>query len=227
MNNFFLKCTAALLENVLGIANASALTIRNDLVVFYNAMNNSQEAVTLLAPDLSELRSVRDVVFDGAAPPAIQSDPAETTFYTINVASGSFIGTGAIPYVLALVARIKAGPGYTEAIGLDLDIVPPAPVPPSLTPPVITATPIANFQVEIRFVRGSYSGIEIQSSRQTTGAAPDSFTPLGIGLASPFVDTTPPLSPNTPDVVTYRARYLQGNNPVTDWSAQVVAVTIP
>lgn len=129
---------------------------------------------------------------------------------------------GIFPQIVKLVERIRNSPGYTQAMGEDLGIVPPA-TTPALDDPVLEAIAQPNSQVEIRWKKGRATGILIESQRgnETT------WTVLGVDTVSPYVDTRPPLNPGQPEVRRYRARYVVNDTPVGNYSAIVSVTTIP
>lgn len=133
-------------------------------------------------------------------------------------------GLGALPAIVARfrqrAERIKAHPAYTTAIGEDCRIVAPADPPPPTPKPVLVGDAETAYAVRIAFTMQSHDQIEIWRKR---GAEAD-FTLLTVDTNSPFVDTDGPLVPNTPESRQYRARYVDNDLPVGDWS-DVISVT--
>jgi hypothetical protein len=74
--------------------------------------------------------------------------------------AGTLVEADIIDRTRALVKRIKAAPGYTEAMGRDMRIVASG-EPAVLTSPVLEITAIAGRVLEIKWHKGSASGIEI------------------------------------------------------------------
>jgi hypothetical protein len=134
---------------------------------------------------------------------------------------------GIVPRLRQLVARIKAAPAYTEAIGLDLGIVGPdtgtSDAPDMTARPTAKAHPIAANNVEVDFSKGRFDGVLIESRR--TGEA--DWTRLGIDNYSPYIDSRPLLEAGKPEVREYRLRYVLRDEPVSDWSDIISATARP
>jgi hypothetical protein len=136
------------------------------------------------------------------------------------------VSPGVVPRLRQLVARIKAAPGYTDAIGLDLGIVE---TQVGSAAPVISAKPkakahaIAANEVQIDFDKRRFDGVLIESRR--TGET--GWTSLGTDNFSPFMDSRPLLVADKPEVREYRLRYIQLDEPVGDWSDIINATARP
>jgi hypothetical protein len=221
LTNFVFKCNAALLTT-LGFNAADIAAIPGELVALTNAASLSLQNSDLLRNDSSELVALKRRVFDGDAPPNPQADPAAVIPFTVTVASGSITGYGVVPYINNLVARIKASPAFTEAIGADLDCLPGSGNSPP-TKPLLLGTPQPVGQVRITFSLYSYDGLEIQSRR----GAEAIWSQFAVAVTSPYIDTRPLLVAGQPEMRHYRAMYMQGNAPVGELSDELVVVAAP
>jgi hypothetical protein len=115
--------------------------------------------------------------------------------------------------------RIKAHPAYTQAIGEDCRIVAPAP-PPGPTQPTLAAAAQTDFAVRLKFAMLGHDQIEIQSQR----AAEAAWSSLAFDTNSPYLDGRAALLAGQPEERRYRARFVDDDAPVGDWS-DIVEVT--
>ncbi len=132
-------------------------------------------------------------------------------------------GIGALPSIVARfrqrAERMKAHPAYTQAIGEDCRIVAPV-APPAGTPkPELTAKAETSYVVRLTFAMRGHDKIEIYSKR---GSEVD-WTLITVDTNTPYLDGRLPLVPNTPEVREYRARYVDNDVPIGDWSDVVSA----
>lgn len=118
--------------------------------------------------------------------------------------------------------RIKTHPAYTTAIGEDCRIVAPV-SPPGPTQPTLTATPQTDFAVRLTFAMRGHDQLEIQSQR----AAEVAWSSLAFDTNSPYVDGRPPVVAGQPEQRRYRARYVDDDAPVGDWSDTVEVTARP
>ena len=126
------------------------------------------------------------------------------------------VPTGALNRILLLVARIKALPTYTEAIGLQLGIVGPEDAGlhelPEFTLKLLTGE-VCDC-VQINFKKFSYKGVAIYCK---VNDGPEQL--LGIDLATPYVDARPLTVAGVAEKRTYRLRFYDDNGPVGDFTA--------
>ena len=127
---------------------------------------------------------------------------------------------GIVPRFRNLAAKIKAAPAYTPSIGASLGILAPVPVPDPNPKPVLKGLALPNWHVQINFKKGKFSGIYIEMKRGTAAWA---F--LDRSVSSKYIDMTPPLVAGQPEERQYRARFMNGNVQVGQWSDEVVEVT--
>ena len=124
---------------------------------------------------------------------------------------------GIVPRFRNLAKKIKAAPGYTSSIGVSLGIVGPAPTPDPNPKPVLKGLALPNWQVQIKFKKGTFSGIYIEMKRGTAAWA---F--LDRAVSTKYIDMTPPLVAGQPEERQYRARFMTGNVQVGQWSDELV-----
>ncbi len=122
------------------------------------------------------------------------------------------------------VRRIRAAPTYTDAMGSLLGIIPRQRelAAPDEAAPELTAKVSPGNEVTVKFVRGRSDGIHIEANVDGGG-----WTDMGRFVKSPAVFIVPQNEGGTPRGVEIRARYLNGNDPVGDWSDSVTVQTIP
>ena len=122
--------------------------------------------------------------------------------------------------------ELKRHVAYTDAIGEDIGIVPPAAGAPGSTAsavakPGLQATILAD-KVRLDWVKGEWDGVVVQSKRGSETA----FTTLGRDTVSPYEDARPGLTADTPESRTYRMRYLSGDEETGIWSDEVKVVCL-
>jgi hypothetical protein len=142
---------------------------------------------------------------------------------TITLPASSPVAPGIESRVRALVQRLKNHPNYTEAIGQDLGIIPPAVTPPEIVKPTGKADPIPGCCAQVNFLKGSFTGVAVESRRSNQSE----WEPLGIKHKPTFVDSRPPLTPNQPEVRSYRLRYISGDDQIGEWSDVFSATVAP
>lgn len=91
----------------------------------------------------------------GIATPTIIAPYPQTPAF-----SGVMVAPDIIDRTRALVKRIKAAPGYTEAMGRDMRIVSTG-TPAELTEPLLELTALAGRVLRVKWHKGGASGIEI------------------------------------------------------------------
>ena len=133
---------------------------------------------------------------------------------------------GALGRTFLLVQEMKAKPGYTLPIGLDMGIVgseAPPPPPGDPAPPRIKATVIQGPDSEIaqlKFFKDGHESVWIESRRGT-----GSWEFLATTSKSPHLDTRALLVAGQAEVREYRVRFYDAGQPNGDW-CDVAKVTI-
>ena len=134
-----------------------------------------------------------------------------------------FIPTaGSFDQIVVLMERIRNTDGYTTAIGEDLGMVPPV-GGAVLGDPSFTATSLPNSLTRLDWVKSSSDGVIVESQRADEVV----WTMLGTDRFSPYLDGREPLVVGDPEVRRYRARYLDGDDPVGNYSPIVTVTTVP
>lgn len=136
------------------------------------------------------------------------------------------VAPGVMPRLRQLVQRIRYAPGYTKDIGDELGMTGDDGgnvVDPDTAKPTAKATVLTGSQVRIEFDKRRFDGVWIESRRK--GDA--DWTPLGVDLFSPYMDTRPPAQAGTPEVREYRLRYYDKDAPVGEWSDIISVTTTP
>jgi len=112
--------------------------------------------------------------------------------------------------------RIKAHAAYTEAMGMDLQIIGPEDTAEHLTPEFKLKVQDGSGQqeVEIKFTKFGHDGVYIEL-RRNAGA----WGFLAIDTNSPYDDDTPLLASPAPEQREYRMRFWDAGEPNGDWSA--------
>lgn len=129
---------------------------------------------------------------------------------------------GVLTRLFDLVANIKTATGYTDTIGDDLQIIGPEDGTTHDAPDLkVTAQAGTTFQnALLRFIKYGHMGVYIESRRNN---GPWEF--LTIDTESPYLDERPLLTPGTPEVREYRARFWDKGTPNGEWT-DVVKVTL-
>lgn len=218
--NFKTKVTAAALE-ALGFATAEATALETQITADYNFIDKAVSSNEQLRNDMNGFVQWKNEVIRGGDD---NITPAAQTFQgTANLPSAT--KRGILERTRKLIARIKVAPLYTEAMGEDLGIVATSDEIPGIgeTPPNLTGTPGANSSVSLKFNKGQSNGVQIETKR----ASEANYSVLGSYFKSPVTDGRAPLVAGQPEIRYYRARYLDGNDPLGAYSDIVSVVTIP
>lgn len=131
---------------------------------------------------------------------------------------------GAFERLDAIVRRVRAAANYTEEIAAILGIVPRRKewLAPHEMAPELTASVEPGNLVKVSFIRGSSHGIYIETNVDKAG-----WSFADKAFVSPATFAVPQNEAQTPRGVQIRARYLDGNAPVGNWSSTVTVQTIP
>lgn len=172
----------------------------------------------------SAVRNFRKVITESDIGDPVPVFPADLT-PTVPAA----VPTGIFERLDAFVKRIRVAPAFTPVIGSTLGINRKGvdsggeQIGDGSLQPTITATVEPGNLVNVKFVRGKYDGvlIETQLDNQTT------WNDAGRYPKSPAALSIVQNSDKLPRSVQVRARYLDGNDPVGDWSQIETVQTIP
>lgn len=213
LQNFALKLKVYV--GTAGIVAADTTNVDGYLAAYLWIINRTDQIRTA-SQDITEFKSI---LSDGPIGTPIGAYPAAPVYPAapaVAAIAGIFI------LIVQLAERIRNTLGYTTAIGEDLGIIPPVGVP-ALGDATFTATPLPNSEVRCDWVKAGSDGVTVDGQR----AGETTWTNLGTDRFAPFVDTRPPLVAGQPEVRRYRMRYLDGDDPVGNYSATVSVVTIP
>lgn len=148
-----------------------------------------------------------------------------TPAYPPNPGSGPPIGvpTGIMERVDRLVTRIKVSPAYTPEIGALLGIIPVSPVKPANPQPVLKVEALPGSLVEVKFVRGQMDGVVLEMKLDNA----ETWSDAGRFYSSPAELVIPHNTENLPRAVRVRARYVEKNTAVGQYSSVVSTATQP
>lgn len=120
--------------------------------------------------------------------------------------------------------RIRVSAAYTEEVGSLLGVIPKTPesTPIGGTKPVLVVAAKPNSNVEVTFVRGRSGGISLQTITDK-----GDWVDAGRFVRSPAALLIPHNADHLPRSVQVRGRFLDGNDPVGDWSDVSTVQTIP
>lgn len=142
---------------------------------------------------------------------------------TLPASPASLVAPGVIARIRAAVQRMKASPGYTEAIGIQLQIVgeETGGLNTETAKPTFKGTALID-RVRLDWTKGDYDGVIIECRRGDETA----FTFLDKDFKSPFDDLRPNLVPGKPEVRRYRMIYLLDDAIVGTHSDEVAVTTM-
>lgn len=124
----------------------------------------------------------------------------------------------------ASTRRIKAGAGYTEALGLALGIEGSEDSTDlSAAKPALTATDQTGGVVVIDFVKSKSDGVNIYCQRE--GEA--DFVFLARDTVPPYVDNRPLFTPGKPELRRYTAVYVLNDEEIGQYSDEVAVTCAP
>jgi len=217
LNNFALKFAANAVA--LGFLPADVTAVQTDATTF-------QYLIQLVEASKDETRervAYKDVLRDGmTVSVGLGSAPPTLPTVTLPPPPATLAAAGILPRLRALVRRIKVAAAYTVVLGLDLGIEASLPTPPPATSkPTLTLRVLATGSVEIRWNKGVFDGVRVQSRRGTEVT----WSELGTDARSPFTDTRANLVPTAPEVRLYRLVYQRGESDFGAFS-DVVSVTV-
>jgi len=124
-----------------------------------------------------------------------------------------------------LIRRMKAHPGYTQALGFKLGIEGKTVTAPDLSnaTPSLTAIDKTDGIVELGFVRRDGEGATIYVKRDQA----TEWTLVGRVISPPFLDVRPLLVPDKPEMRRYTAVYMRGEKEVGHYNDDVVVTCTP
>lgn len=137
------------------------------------------------------------------------------------------VAPGALDRIFAFLQTIKACSNYSEAIGLQLQIVGAEDTSPagSLVPVYTLAVErngAAQQIVRVSFKKAGHQGVIIHGKR-----GGGDWEMLAIDLTSPYMDSRPLLVPGQPEVREYRLQYYASAAPIGDFSMSSTITVSP
>ncbi|HJQ31464.1 MAG TPA: hypothetical protein VJ866_04780 [Pyrinomonadaceae bacterium] len=200
----------------LGLSQADVAAVQADSAMLHYLI---RDLVTAYSNAFAASTAYKKIIKDG--PIGVQAGvipPAPTL-----PAAPAVVPAGIVPRLRQLIARIKAAPGYTEAIGADLGIVGPDTSPSAPDKPTGKAIPLDGSRVRIEFNKAGFDGVQVESRY----AGETVWQRLGTDNFSPYVDERPPVAADKPEVREYRLRFISRDEPVGDWSDIITATATP
>ena len=165
-------------------------------------------------------RQYRNVLLEGNI-----GDPAPA-YPPALPAGGIPCPTGIFARLQRTVAQVRSATNYTTEIGALLGILPPpppGPSPESEMKPNLSAVSMPGNVVEVKFVRGKTDGISVETKIDNA----ETWSSAGKFIKSPASLVIPENPSGLPRSVQIRARYVEGNSPVGQYSPAVTTATQP
>jgi hypothetical protein len=191
------------------------------------AVENDSSVVQFLAFTAGELanfraavKQYRDIITEGEIGDPTPAFPANVSFVLPSV-----VPTGIFERLDNLVKRIRVAPAYTNEIGALLGIIPaaPAPQPESGLKPNLNVTAMPGNVVEVKFVRGNTEGVVMEMKIDNA----ETWSDAGRYFSSPVNLTIPENPAKLPRAVQIRARYVDRDTLVGQYSLAVTTATQP
>lgn len=220
--NFALKFPSVAAS--LGFSPAEATAITNDCEMMRFVITSSQSAAGESKARTAYKRAILDGIPDGSnAPPLpLSTLPAPPAVLTAPDVVGR---------LQAAITRIKAHPGYNEAVGEQLDITGGGKDGGAgggiyganfgNAKPKFTGAATAG-AITLPWTKGAFDGVQIECQR----GAETTWTLLDKDFKSPFTDTRPNLAANQPEQRRYRMIYLLDDQIVGVYSDTVNVNTV-
>ena len=200
------------LKTTLNLTDADVTGVQADAAYFNWVLNNQVEVVTYG----QEWTAYKNAARNGTGP-TLGPEPVAPVIAPAPTA----VAPGVIPRALALIARIKTSPGYTEAIGKSLGIIgADSTIDTTTLKPILTADLQAG-QVVVGWTKQGMDGVEIHVDRGDSKG----FVFLAIDTVPDYNDTAPLPATGQAALWKYMAIYRQGDDRVGQWS-DVVSIAV-
>lgn len=196
-------------------ADVTAVSNDNDVIQFAFIQGNDADDYADAA------RQYRKIVTEGNIGEPTPVWPA----VPVPGATVPAVPTGIFERLDDLVKRIRVAPSYTDDDGVLLGIngKTPESTPPDQLQPSLKLKAMPGNVIEIDFVRAKSDGIEVQTKIDKE----DNWSNAGRFFKSPAALTITANGQGLPRAVQVRARYLEGNNAVGQYSDIVETSTQP
>ena len=198
-------------KTTVGLENSVVTGVQADAAYFHYALN-AQKQVANFAQQWTAYKNAARNGTDANLGP----EPVPPTLGTAPAA----VAPGIFKRLTALVARIKAHPGYTTAIGQDLDII-----GAEQTLDTANAKPLLKLELSaghpnVKWTKGGFDALEIHVDRGT-----GIFAYLANDTVPDYLDTAPLPAPGQSALWKYKAIYRLTDQQVGNWS-DVVSIAV-
>jgi len=194
--------------------DATAVSDDNDMMQFVAEAAVAADAFT------DAMRTFRKPVTEGAPGGPVPTVPSYTSPGT-----PSDVAAGIYERLDNLVKRIRLSPTFNEEEGslLGINPVTPSKPIPGEVQPVIKAAAYPGSQVQVKFIKGDSNGVVLETKLDNS----ETWNNVGNYSNSPVFLNIPTNPENLPRAVQVRARYLEFNNPIGQYSDIVSLATLP
>ena len=198
-------------KTTVGLEDAVVTSTQADAAFFHYALT-SQKSIANYAQQWTAYKNAARNGTDPSLGPA----PVPPTLGTAPAA----VAPGIFKRLTALVARIKAHPGYTEAIGQDLNII-----GAEQTLDTANAKPLLKLELSaghpnVLWRKGGFDALEIWVDRGS-----GTFAYLAIDTVPDYLDTAPLPASGQSALWKYKAIYRLNDQQVGNWS-DVVSIAV-
>ncbi len=206
---------AAVVGPSLGLTAPEIASLQDDNTVVQFTAN----AAVQLDAYRSAVTQYRTIITEGEIGDPTPEFPASLTLTLPEV-----VATGIWERIDGYIKRIRVAPAYTDEIGALLGIIPsaPGPTPENDMKPTLAPTSLPNSVVQVKFVRGNSDGVMIEMSLDN-----GTWSDAGRYFKSPANLVVPENPAKSPRAVALRARYVEGDNPVGQFSNIVTTASQP
>ncbi len=165
-------------------------------------------------------RQYRNILLEGNVGEPTPNFPPNPT-----IGPSAQVATGIFERLDELVKRIRVAPAYTNDVGALLGILPPVVngFLPDEMQPKLKAVAMPGSVVQVSFVRGQTDGVLVETKLDNI----ETWTDAGRFFKSPAELVIPQNPANLPRAVQVRARYVNGDKPVGQFSTIVSTSTQP
>ncbi len=150
-----------------------------------------------------------------------EPDPQVPVFPSINLPEA--MGVGVVPYTRHIAQRLKSSIKWTEQLAEEFGLWTDNPSPdPESNLPVLSGSALPTGDVEIKFRKHGRQGIILEMRKR----GEETWTNMGLKVTSPTI-ISPKYDTNEPQVLEFRCRYAEKDQPVGPYSQILTVVTTP